>query len=99
MTALRGVVAALLLLLVAQGAARAESFDAADVTPVSGLEALQPLNAADLGRQRGGRQPMALPMPRTTGGPVRFWDEIVRPIAPPSAASQGTISSTSRGAR
>lgn len=99
MSALRGVVAALLLLLVVQGAARAQSFDAAQVTPIGTLEALQPLNPADLGRQRAGRQPITLPMPRATGGPVRFWDEIVRPIAPPSAASQGTISSTSRGAR
>jgi hypothetical protein len=99
MTALRGVFAALLLLLVAQGAARAESFDAAAVTPIGTLEALQPLNPADLGRQRAGSQPIALPMPRATGGPVRFWDEIVRPIGPPAAASQGTVSSTSRGAR
>lgn len=98
MTALRTGLAALIL-LVWQGTGRAQSFEAADVMPVGRLEALQPLNAADLGQQRAGRLPIVLPMPRAAGGPLRLWDEISRPIAPSVAASQGTITSTSRGSR
>jgi hypothetical protein len=99
-TALRAAAVALLLLLGLGGAgAGAQDFDAAAVARVGGLEALQPLDPVDLGNQRAGRLPQSLVMPRTAGGPVRFWDEVARPIRPPTSASQGTITSTSRGMR
>jgi hypothetical protein len=91
--------AALLLLAGLATEARGQEFDAAAVARIGGFEALQPLDPIDLGNQRGGRMPHSLPTPRTTTGPVRFWDEVARPIRPPIGASQGTITSTSRGAR
>jgi hypothetical protein len=86
------------LLLAAALPALAQEIDAAAVTRVGGFEGLQPLDARDLGLQRGGQLPRVLTMPRGAGGPVRFWDEVARPPRPNGLGQQGSISSTSRGA-
>jgi len=89
----------LLLLAGALAAPRAQEFDAAAVARIGGFETLQPLDPVDLGNQRGGRLPTILPTQRSVSGPVRFWDEVARPVRPPVGASQGIVTSTSRGAR
>lgn len=94
-----GVALLLLLLGCVLPGPRAQEFDAGAVARVGGFETLQPLDPVDLGNQRGGRLPTSMPPPRPGSGPVRFWDEVARPLRPPVGASQGTITSTSRGAR
>lgn len=96
-TGLRGLAAGIAAILLAAAPAAAQGMDTAVLVPVAGFEGLQPLDARDLGLQRGGHLPHALPMPRGGGGPVRLWDEIARPPRPPGVAQQGSISSTSRG--
>jgi hypothetical protein len=98
----RGASAGLLLaagLLAAAGSAWAFEPEPGAIARVSGLEVLKPLDAQDLGRQRGGRLPAALPGVQAPAPTLRLWDEIGRPNRPSATASQGVVTSTHRGAR
>jgi hypothetical protein len=79
--------------------ARAVEPELAPITRVSGLEALNPLDARDLGGQRAGRLPALLPRAPSPAPTIRLWDEIGRPARPQAPASQGVVTSTHRGYR
>lgn len=96
----RGLAAAFMGLALGIVCQPARAFDDAAVAPVTVLDALEPLAAADLQDQRGGQMPMLLPARQGASGPVRLWDEIARPPRPvTNAAAQGTVTSVSRAAR
>lgn len=79
--------------------ASASDTDLAPIMRVSGLEALNPLDAQDLGGLRAGRLPALLPRAPSPAPTIRLWDEIGRPARQQPPAAQGVVTSTHRGYR
>ncbi len=90
---------ALLGLVLAVPVARAADAELESITRVSGLEALNPLDAQDLGGLRAGRLPVLLPRAQSPAPTIRLWDEVGRPTRQQPSASQGVVTSTHRGYR
>ncbi|MBP0463810.1 hypothetical protein J5Y09_07800 [Roseomonas sp. PWR1] len=86
-------------LAAAAGGARAFEPEPGAIARIGGLEVLKPLDAQDLGRQRGGRLPAVTPGMQAPAPMLRLWDEIGRPTRPQDSGSQGVVTSTHRGAR